>query len=609
MHRATNKHIGLSIRDKVAHLTVWAPDAKSVTCLLLEANSEIPLVPEDYGYWEMETELLQDGDRYRILIDGEDLPDPASRAQPEGVHGPSAAVDLAYAWTDEQYIPPTQRELIIYELHVGTFSDSHDFQGVIAHLPHLIDLGINAIEVMPVAQYPGERNWGYDGVFPFAVQHHYGGAKGLQALVNACHAAGIAVILDVVYNHFGPEGNYLPKFAPYLTDKYGTPWGKAVNFDDAHNYGVRDFILDNVRMWFEDFHIDGLRMDAVHAIKDFSPTHILQEIRQLTDSIAQTHGKPHYLFVECDLNDRKYLEPLQKNGFAMDGQWLDEFHHALRVAVGEEKTGYYAEFNGVAHLAKAYQSAYVFDGNFSSHRKKFFGSSADGIAGECFIVFSQNHDQVGNRMLGERSTALFDAQKLRLMAMAVILSPFTPMLFMGEEWASKTPFQYFVSHGDKELIAAVRKGRKAEFADFHAEGETPDPQALSTFNVSVLDWREKESHDGQQFFQYYKALLGLRKTVLASSVWKRDHLNVKLDKDKEVITITITGTEQDYRFILNFSSATKRIDIGAGQQWSVCWNSDDQAWGGTTSIGPHIHSAVDVSGCSGVLLQRIMSES
>ncbi len=607
MHSATNKHIGLSIRNKVAHLTVWAPSAEKVECLLLKNNNKIPFLQDDYGYWKMDTELLQDGDRYRLLVDGENLPDPASRAQPEGVHGPSAAVDLAYAWTDKHYMPPTQRELIIYELHVGTFSDSHDFQGVIAHLPHLIDLGINAIEIMPVAQFPGERNWGYDGVFPFAVQHHYGGAKGLQALVDACHAVGIAVILDVVYNHFGPEGNYLPQFAPYLTDKYGTPWGKAVNFDDAYNYGVRDFILDNVRMWFEDFHIDGLRMDAVHAIKDFSPVHILQEIRQLTDSIAQTRAKPHYLFVECDLNDRKYLEPLQKNGFAMDGQWLDEFHHALRVAVGEEKTGYYAEFNGLAHLAKAYQSAYVFDGNFSSHRKKFFGSSADGIAGECFIVFSQNHDQVGNRMLGERSTALFDARKLRLMAMAVVLSPFTPMLFMGEEWASHTPFQYFVSHGDKKLIAAVRKGRKAEFADFHSAGEPPDPQALSTFKASVLDWSEKESQEGQQFFQYYKALISLRKTMLASSLWNRADLHVELDQDKELITLKTSGTEQGLSCIFNFSSTTQRVEMGVQQGWSVCWNSDDQAWGGSSNVDPRIQSAIDIPGFSGVLLNHIKS--
>ncbi|MFD2966084.1 malto-oligosyltrehalose trehalohydrolase [Sphingobacterium bambusae] len=604
MHSTTNQKIGLSITDKRAHLRVWAPLAKKVDCLILANNSKLSLQAADYGYWQLDTDILQEGDLYRLLVDEKELPDPASRAQPEGVHGPSAVVDLAYAWTDLHYGAPKQRELVIYELHIGTFSDSHDFQGVINRLPYLRELGINAIEIMPVAQFPGERNWGYDGVFLFAVQNSYGGAKGLQALVDACHASGIAVILDVVYNHFGPEGNYLPEFAPYLTDKYGTPWGKAVNFDDVYNYGVRDFVLDNVRMWFEDFHIDGLRMDAVHAIKDFSPVHILQDIRTLTDAIMLETGRSHYLFVECDLNDRRYLEPLAKNGFAMDGQWLDEFHHALRVAVGEERKGYYAEFNGVAHLAKAYQDAYVFDGNFSFHRKKFFGSSADGLAAECFVVFAQNHDQVGNRMLGERSATLFAPAAQRLMAMAVSLSPFTPMLFMGEEWGAQTPFQYFVSHGDDELIEAVRKGRKQEFSEFHASGEPPDPQAISTYRDSILDWKEMESAYGQQNLSYYKALLHLRKTLLSAVEWSREQFSVKHDQDRETITLHIQTQERDLLCIFNFSSHKQEVPLRENTTWSVLWNSDDESWGGNSKMDPVQRGSAHLSELSGLLLQH-----
>ncbi|GHE33100.1 malto-oligosyltrehalose trehalohydrolase [Sphingobacterium griseoflavum] len=598
---SARKNIGLSLQRTTAQLNVWAPKAKTVECELLKTDRKLPLTLGKYGYWTLDTDLLQDGDTYHLLIDGQALPDPASKSQPEGVHGPSAAVDLHYDWTDHEFVPPARKDLLIYELHVGTFSESHDFQGVIARLPHLLDLGINTIEIMPIAQFPGERNWGYDGVFLFAVQHSYGGAKGLQALVDACHAVGIAVILDVVYNHFGPEGNYLPKFGPYLTDKYSTPWGKAVNFDDAYSYGVRDFVLDNVRMWFEDFHIDGLRMDAVHAIKDFSATHILQEIRQLTNAIDKRTGKVHYLFVECDLNDRRYLEPLDKNGFAMSGQWLDEFHHALRVAVGEAKKGYYAEFNGIADLAKAYESAYVFNGNFSTHRKNFFGSSAEGIDGQRFVVFSQNHDQVGNRMLGERSAVLFPPAVQRLMAFAVLLSPFTPMLFMGEEWGSKTPFQYFVSHGEDTLIEAVRQGRKQEFADFHTDGDPPDPQAVSTFDASVLDWKAIETEAGQQFFQYYRALLVLRKTLLSSYGWNRANLTVEVDEDAETITLLVVDKKAKISCILNFSASANAIKINGGK-YTMLFNSDDEKWGGSGKTDEFVQEEIQVAGFSGIVL-------
>ncbi|KGE13048.1 malto-oligosyltrehalose trehalohydrolase [Sphingobacterium deserti] len=596
-------NIGVSLRNGTAHINVWAPDAKSVICRVEKRGADIPLAIGKYGYWYAESDALKEGDSYRFQIDGEPYPDPASLAQPEGVHGASQIVDLQYPWRDENYHPPALDKLIIYELHVGTFTASHDFSGVIERIPHLLKLGINAIEIMPVAQFPGDRNWGYDGVFLFAVQHSYGGAKGLQQLVDACHEAGIAVILDVVYNHFGPEGNYLPNFGPYFTEKYSTPWGKAINYDDAYSHGVRDFVLANIRMWFEDFHIDGLRLDAVHAIKDFSPKHILQEVRQLTDDIIAARKKPHYLIVECDLNDRRYLDPLQNNAFAMDAQWIDEFHHALRVAAGEEKKGYYKDFNGLEDLAKAYEKAYVFDGNYSTHREKFFGTSAAGLSGERFIVFSQNHDQVGNRMLGERSAALYSKSVQRLMAMAVILSPYTPMLFMGEEWGTEKPFQYFVSHGDEELIEAVREGRKAEFADFQSEGTPPDPQATATFNTCVLDWNEVEADTQQKMLNYYTKLIKLRRELQASGSFGREQLAVEHDKEKDSILLTMGSGKNQMLAILNFSAETQSYEVDG--QWKIMLDSNDRQWAGDSNMGDAVDSSVTVASTSGILLALV----
>ncbi|TDS17633.1 malto-oligosyltrehalose trehalohydrolase [Sphingobacterium paludis] len=596
------KSIGVSLKNGSADICVWAPKASTVTCRVEELDIDIPLTAGRYGYWHAGSDALQEGHSYRFHIDGEAYPDPASLAQPDGVHGASKVVDLKYPWRDEHYHPPALDDLIIYELHVGTFTASHDFAGLVERIPHLLALGINAIEIMPVGQFPGERNWGYDGVFLFAVQHSYGGAKAFQQLVDACHAAGIAVILDVVYNHFGPEGNYLPNFGPYFTEKYSTPWGKAINYDDAFNHGIRDFVLANIRMWFEDFHVDGLRLDAVHAIKDFSPKHMLQEVRQLTDSIIAERNKPHYLIVECDLNDRRYLDPLQDHAFAMDAQWIDEFHHALRVAAGEERKGYYKDFEGLKDLAKAYEKAYVFDGNYSTHREKFFGTSAAGLTGERFIVFSQNHDQVGNRMLGERSAVLYSESMQRLMAMAVMLSPYTPMLFMGEEWGSKTPFQYFVSHSDEELIKAVQEGRKAEFADFHTEGTPPDPQAIATFEASVLDWNDTTIDGHQRMLSYYTALIKLRREQRALGLLSREQLHVELHKEKGSLILNIGSEDQQLVAILNFSNDRQSFTWNKKGNWTTLLDSDHQEWGGKNHTPSIIDGTIHLAPASGLLL-------
>ncbi|HYF03863.1 MAG TPA: alpha-amylase family glycosyl hydrolase, partial [Patescibacteria group bacterium] len=331
-----------------AEISIWAPLRESVA--LLFKNTKLLLKKDEWGYWNGTTNLLKKGDTYKILLDDEkELPDPASLSQPDGVHAHSQTIDVRnFAWTDTAWKNVPLQDYIFYELHTGTFTPEGTFNSIEEKLDFLKSLGITAIEIMPVAQFPGERNWGYDGVFPFAVQNSYGGAEGLQRLVNACHEKGIAVVLDVVYNHLGPEGNYFGEYGPFFTEKYKTPWGDAINFDDAYCDGVRKFFIENALMWFRDFHIDALRLDAVHAIKDFSPTHILKEIKEHVDELMQQTGRTHYLIVELDLNDNRFINPLQKGGYGMDAQWIDEFHHALRVTSGQEKSGYYSDFSGIA---------------------------------------------------------------------------------------------------------------------------------------------------------------------------------------------------------------------------------------------------------------------
>jgi maltooligosyltrehalose trehalohydrolase len=550
-----------------AQVSVWSPGSEKIE--LCFRDKKLALVKDALGYWTGRTNELQRNDRYRFLINGgKEFPDPASLSQPEGVHGPSAAIDLTeFKWTDASWKNLPLHEYILYELHTGTFTPEGNFASIESKLDHLKDLGVSAIEIMPVAQFAGERNWGYDGVYPFAVQNSYGGAEGLQHLVNACHQKGIAVVLDVVYNHFGPEGNYLGAYGPYVTDKYKTPWGGAVNFDDAWCDGVRHYFIENALMWFRDFHIDALRLDAVHAIKDFSPVHILREIKEQTDALMQETGRRYYLIAELDLNDNRYINPPHKNGYGMDAQWIDEFHHALRITAGGERTGYYSDFEGIEHLAKAYKDAYVYDGQFSPHRKKTFGVKADN-PGHQFIVFSQNHDQVGNRMLGERTSQLVSFEMQKLLAAAVIMSPYLPMLFMGEEWGEPHPFLYFASHSDPRLAEAVRKGRKEEFAAFHAEGEAPDPLDEKTFLQSKLQWELRNEEPHGTLLRYYKTLTALRKGQPALKEPKRKNLYVACSKEKSILALHRWCEVQHVLCIMNFSR----------QQQSVTPSSDIHGW-------------------------------
>ncbi|QRQ99948.1 malto-oligosyltrehalose trehalohydrolase [Dyadobacter sandarakinus] len=577
---------------------VWAPEKKKVE-VCLENGKSWELSPAEPGCWSVVTDGIRSGDLYRFRLDGKLSPDPASVSQPEGVHGPSQALDLnRFQWSDAGWKNVVLQDYIIYELHTGTFTPEGTFAGIEQKLDYLVELGINAIEIMPVSQFAGGRNWGYDGVFPYAVHDTYGGPEGLQHLVDACHQKGIAVILDVVYNHIGPEGNVLGEYGPYFTDKYHTPWGNAVNVDDEWSDGVREYFIQNALMWFREFHIDALRLDAVHAIKDFSPKHLLAEMKERVDALAAETGSVHYLITEMDLNDTRFISPIEKGGYGMDAQWIDEFHHALRVASGQSKTGYYSDFEPITSLAKSYQDAYVFDGQYSDHRKRKFGIKAEGFPGSSFIVFSQNHDQVGNRMLGERTSELLSWEMQKLLAGAVMVSPFLPMLFMGEEWSEPHPFQYFVSHTDPELAEAVRTGRKKEFAAFHLEGEAPDPMSEDTFNGSRLQWELVNQEPHKSMFEYYKELIALRKSNPALHTPDRSLVRVYADEARQLIWLTRSANGQNVLAILNFSDQQQEVAgpdnikemvklIGsADEKWRGPLNGDEQSTPDKIRVSP-----------------------
>ncbi|MFD1140098.1 malto-oligosyltrehalose trehalohydrolase [Larkinella insperata] len=575
--------LGITFQNGMARVLVWAPKADSVAVMLENPSRTLPLEPQEYGYWALTTDQIKPGDLYKILLNQEEsFPDPASVGQPKDVHGPSEAVCLReFTWKDQNWTNVPLEEYLIYELHVGTFTPEGTFAALEGKLDYLKELGVTAIEIMPVAQFPGDRNWGYDGVYPYAVQHSYGGPRGLQRLVDACHRKGLAVVLDVVYNHMGPEGNYFSRFGPYFTAKHCTPWGNALNFDDAWCDGVRQYFIENVLMWFRDFHIDALRLDAVHAIKDFSAVHILQQIRQYVDQLETATGRPYHLLVESDLNDPRYINPPALGGYGMQAQWVDEFHHALRVTAGEEPRGYYSDFNGIQHLAKSYQDAYVYDGQFSNHRKRAFGLSAGNNPGSQFIVFSQNHDQVGNRMLGERTSQLVSFEMQKLMAGAVLVSPYLPLLFMGEEWSESNPFLYFISHTEKDLVEAVRQGRKSEFADFHGHGEVPDPFAVETFQQSKLQWERLHQDPHQTMFRYYQTLIALRKQQPALRQLSRQHLEVTVREDQQTLVLRRCHPDQQVVCLMNFSKQPQSVPTPASAEpWIKLLDSADPLWKG-----------------------------
>jgi maltooligosyltrehalose trehalohydrolase len=573
--------------------SVWAPLKEKVELLIVQPQTRrYPMQKNEQGYWTLSVDDTPPGTEYFFVLDGnEQRPDPASLSQPSGVHGPSAIADRTFDWHDDNWTGLQRQDLIIYELHTGTFSPERNFEGIIRRLDYLQALGITAIELMPVAQFPGSRNWGYDGVYPFAVQHSYGGVQGLKQLVDAAHRAGIAVILDVVYNHMGPEGNYLGDFAPYFTDKYKTPWGKALNFDDAWCDGVRSYFIQNALMWLDEFHIDGLRLDAVHAIWDFGAHHFIQELREEVAALEKRTGRTKIIIAEFDLNNTRYVSPVDKGGYGLDAQWIDEFHHALHSVLTGETNGYYEDFGKLFHIEKAFRDTYVYNGIYSTHRKKTFGSAVVENDYDQFVAFAQNHDQIGNRLLGDRLSASLSFEALKLAAATVLLSPYIPLLFMGEEYGEKNPFLFFCSYESPELVETVRKSRKEEFAYFRFEGNFPDPQDEDSFNQCQLSWNQTQGQ-AATLLLFYKTLIALRKTHPVLLNRKRNSLKVQAFPNDVLLVERSAGGEQLFLFF-NFSKQPQSCQPGLPVAAGKLFDSAAEEWNGPGPLSPSLLQAGD----------------
>ena len=482
---------------------VWAPLLKAVELAIVSAdNRRIPMDKDGEGYWEATVRNISPGTLYKYVLDGgpelqAELPDPASRFQPQGVHGPSQVIDEGFPWTDWSWKGSPLREWIIYELHIGTFTPEGTFDAVVPRLSELKRLGVNALELMPVAQFPGERNWGYDGAYIYAVQNSYGGPEGLKRLVDAAHGIGIAVILDVVYNHFGPEGAYAGQYGPYFNPNYKTPWGDAINFDGPYSDGVRNFYTENAITWLRDFHMDALRLDAVHAIYDMSARPFLRELKIKVDDISCHDQRRYYLIAESALNDPRIIRPRALGGHSLDAQWCDDFHHALHTEVTCERDGYYADYGRFDQLMKSFREGYVYTGQYSHFRRRSYGGSSRAIPPRKFIVFSQNHDHIGNRMLGERTASLVDLEGRRAAGRLGPAFSLSSAAFHGRGIRGGCPVPVFCRPSDPQLIKAVRDGRANEFAEFKWDGKAPDPASDETFRKSKLALGKKGIRQSQ----------------------------------------------------------------------------------------------------------------
>jgi maltooligosyltrehalose trehalohydrolase len=566
---------------------VWAPAVKSLTIHCLDGVDRGPVAMRSLegGYFEAEIRDLPHGARYFFrFADGRERPDPASRFQPEGVHGPSQVIDLDdFKWTDSSWKGLPLVESVFYEVHVGTYTPEGTFDALIPHLAGLRELGITTIELMPVAQFPGGRNWGYDGVQPFAPQNTYGGPRELQKFVDAAHSHGLAVALDVVYNHLGPEGNYFSEYGPYFTDKYRTPWGSAINFDGPSSEPVRRFFIENALHWLEKYHVDVLRLDAVHGIFDFSGSHFLAELQTAVDALESRLQRKLHLVAESDLNDSRILRSPERGGYGLHAQWSDDFHHSLHSLLTGERAGYYSDFGEVHHLATTMRKGWFYAGQHSNFRRRRHGNDSSGLARSSFVVGIQNHDQIGNRARGERLSALVDFEALKLAAGVTTLAPFVPLLFMGEEYGERAPFQYFTSHGDAELIEAVRKGRQEEFAAFAWEGEIPDPQAEKTFSGSKLDHGLKDQDPHRTLRALYRELLAIRREFALAGGGKLEIL-----ENGSAITM-IAGQDDSKRLAVIFefgkSAHTFDVNLPAGT-WTLRLDSVDSKWRGPGSSAP-----------------------
>jgi len=574
---------------------VWAPSVENLSVRITTPDERIvAMEKDDKGYWKAFVKDVFPGSLYFFRINNVvDRPDPASHFQPQGIHGPSAVVDQgSFTWDDISWKGRRLEDYLIYELHVGVYTTEGTFEAVAERLDYLRDLGVTAIELMPAAQFPGSRNWGYDGVYPYAPQNSYGGPLGLKKLINECHKRHIAVILDVVYNHLGPEGNYLRDFGPYFTDRYKTPWGDAINFDGPLSDEVRRFFINNALYWMTVYHIDALRVDAIHGIYDFSANHFLEELSGEVSRYRNGSGRAIYIIAESDLNDVRTINPKHIGGYGLDAQWNDDFHHALHVLLTGERNGYYQDFGALDDLVYAHREGFVYSGRYSRYRQRTHGSSSKDRPGEQLVVFSQNHDQIGNRLFGDRPAGNVSLEKLKLAATTVVFSPFIPLLFMGEEYGEPAPFPYFVDHSDNALIEAVREGRKGEFSAFQWKGTMPDPQSEKTFLSAKIDTSLHLRRYHRILYEFYKHIIKLRKEVPSLGVLKREYMEADAVSIEETLYVTKSSGSDKIFYIGNFTDTDKGVDVPVlDGEWRKILDSASLRWNGPGEIAQNVISA------------------
>ncbi|MBO9616565.1 MAG: malto-oligosyltrehalose trehalohydrolase [Dyadobacter sp.] len=590
---------GAHREDEQIRFTVWAPQTKQMNLICQGSEpASFQMQQEEDGYFNLLLPWPDEPFLYSYEPDGKGpFPDPASHYQPEGVHGYSQVVDHdRFRWTDGEWRGKAFEDLILYEIHVGTFTPEGTFEAIIPRLAALAELGINAIELMPVQEFPGNRNWGYDGVFPYSVHSAYGGPDQLKALVNAAHGLGISVFLDIVINHLGPEGNYLGHFGPYFTSKYATPWGEAINFDGEWSDGVRDYFSDLIIFWSEYYHLDGLRMDAIHEIFDKGAFSFWELVHQKLDTHQQRSRRLFHLIAESDLNSPRVTRPVETGGMGFDAQWLDDFHHALYVLLDDKGRERYADFGTVEQLAKAYKDGFVHSGGYVKFRKRKHGVSSAGIRGSSFVAFNLNHDQAGNRASGERPSQLISVARQKVAMAALMLSPYVPMLFMGEEYGEDTPFFFFVSHSKPELIQAVIEGRNNEFKDF-GDGQQPrNPQEEDTFQQSKIHWERRNEGQYADLLAWTKALIALRQTHAALRNFEKDGIAADVLTDKALL---LKRTSIDERSVLycyiNFSDEELAFSLPENTHWYLVLDSQANGAATTGSIdGPGVKAFSNV---------------
>lgn len=592
--------VGANFEGNSCRFAVWAPYHKQVKLFLDAKNELLDMQPAGDGYFTLQTTRAKPNDTYLYRLDSaKTKPDPASHYQPKGVFGASAVIDHAnYVWSDNAWGGLDLEDLVFYEVHVGAFTLEGAFKSMLPRIKELADFGFNALELMPIVQFSGKRNWGYDGVFPFAVQNTYGEPDDLKALVDECHRRGMALFLDLVYNHVGPEGNCLNDYGPYFpADRLGR-WGPKVNLDGDGSLGVRNYFLENTRHWFSLYHIDGIRLDAVFTMHDKSPKHFLAELAEQASFLSEASGRKFHLISESGYHIPEVLASPDLGGYGFNGEWLDDYQHAVFAAITGERRGYYSNYGSMNEVVEALNKGYINVGDELGFKRKVHGKSYGEVPANQLVVFSQNHDQVGNRLLGDRLISIAGLEAAKLAAAMVLLSPYVPLLFMGEEYGETSPFLFFTDFEDKKLIAGVRKGRKSELAAFHWAGKVADPQSLDTYQKSKVNWQLRQSEEGKKTLGYFHALLDLRKNPLFHPKKNTQIKHAKIEKEK-ILLVQKQNQSSQALVTANFSSTPIEIRFPYDGEYIKVFDSAAEVWNGKGATLYPVISRGDVLAFSG----------